>query len=65
MGVPVIEEKIEISRLRTANEIWLTNTSFGIRCVSRLDEGIVGDGHQYEVAQRFHKQLSIEKGIMP
>ena len=65
MGVPVIEEKIEISRLRTANEIWLTNTSFGIRCVSRLDEGIVGDGQQYEVAQRFHKQLCIEKGIMP
>ncbi len=64
MGTPVIEEKIAISRLRTADEIWLTNTSSGIRCVSRLDEGIVGDGQHYEVAQRFHKQLCIEKGIM-
>ena len=64
IGVPIIQERIAISRLKKASEIWLTNTSSGIRCVSLLDGDRIGDGQNYNLAQQFHKRLNFEKGIM-
>jgi len=64
LGVSVLEQKISLDVLKTAREIWLTSTSSGIRCVSSLDNRIVGNGIDYPVAQSFHERLVFEKKLL-
>lgn len=43
-GIEVVEEPISESRLRAADEIWITSAGRGVQPVIRLDEQPVGDG---------------------
>ncbi len=62
-NVAVQESDIEITRLRRADEIWVTSSSRDIACVSSLDGEAVGDGRSYPLAERFFELLqSLKKG---
>ena len=61
LDVSVLEQEISLDMLKAAREIWLTSTSSGLRCVSSLDNKMVGNGTDYPVAQRLHEYLAVEK----
>ena len=61
MDLVVLEEEISEQSLKAAKELWLTNTTNGIRCVFELDEKIIGNGTNYPVATMMHDSLSLEK----
>jgi len=54
LGIPSVEGPIPVDRLYTADEVFITGTTFGVAPIVSVDGKTIGDGRPGPVAARLH-----------